>query len=365
MYMSSTEQTAGMPCEVRRPGAVVVRQAELDSDRDQIIEVLSRFLTPLSSAHRFDWLYKENPYGPARVWMALEEKTGTVIGAAAAFPRKMYVGGVEKLGWVLGDFCVSDRYRTLGPALQLQRACLTVTDTASVTLCYDFPSRAMTAVYKRLGIEPFGQIRRFAKPLRADRKIREWVPWPSLAGGASAAANWILALADRRWEEGHGWTLALHEGPCGQEFTDLARQARVQYAVCIQRSAEYLNWRYLAHPFLRFEILTLRRNSSLRGYAVFTQSRDAGSLVDLFGVQDEAAMSTLLVGLVTLLRQRRVATVSVRLLDSHPWVALLTRLGFRPRESSPLMVYPPGHAVQVSEALKGQPWFLMHGDRDS
>src|SRR5258707_14285040 len=103
---------------------ISIRPAALDADRKVLVETLARYLNPLSDERRFDWLYRENPHGQGRAWIACGPDNSTIVGMAAAFPRRIWIGGAENVGWVLGDFCVSDQNRSLGPALQLQRACL-------------------------------------------------------------------------------------------------------------------------------------------------------------------------------------------------------------------------------------------------
>jgi hypothetical protein len=98
---------------------------------------------------------------------------------------------------------------------------------------------------------------------------------------------------------------------------------------------------------------------------VFTQSGEDAILMDLFSVQDLQVISTLVESLTKLLRKRCVITFSALLLESHPWIALFQRLGFRAREKSPVVVYtPPGASPEVS-SLQGMDWFFMYGDRDS
>ncbi len=351
------------PSKVNSSMRITVRPAVLEAERDLLIQALFRYLTPLSDARRFDWLYRNNPHGSAQAWIATEAGNSNVVGVAAAFPRRVVVGGEEKLGYVLGDFCINASYRSLGPALQLQRACLADLASGHLAFWYDFPSESMMAVYGRLEIKPRGRMVRFAKPLRADRKIRELVKVQRVARALSKCANVALALRDGHAGDFSEWMLAMHEGACGEDFTALAERVGAGYGVCVQRSAEYLNWRFLAHPHRRHEILTARANGALLAYAIFTQDGEDATLVDLFGVEDPAMLTSLLVDVVAILRQRGVITLSAPLFASHPWVGLFQRLGFRPRESSPVvytLVHPTaGHDSTCSK------WFFMAGDRDS
>src|SRR5438067_1465189 len=98
---------------------IVVRRADLDQDREPIIETLLHHLTPRSTAARYEWLYRSGPHGEARAWVATDTESQRIIGVAAAFPRRVRSEMGESLAWVLGDFCIDKQYRSLGPALQL------------------------------------------------------------------------------------------------------------------------------------------------------------------------------------------------------------------------------------------------------
>ena len=344
--------------------ATVIRQANLEADRGSLLEALNQWLTPQSDRHRFEWLYLNGPHGQARVWVSTLGADGPIIGAAAAFPRKMCIGGIPKEGCVLGDFFIAPQFRTIGPALQLQRACLDGMDSPSLQFSYDFPAAAMLPIYKRLSIEPSGRMVRLAKPLRADRKLREFVKQPSVARSLSGPINRAMELRDLSRSLNSECTIAPNTGSCGDEFTALARAVSVKYGICTERSAEYLNWRYLNHFARRYEMLTARRDKSLVAYVVFTYDEENGEIADLFGEDEPAVLSDLIAGVVARLRQKSIFTLSTQMLDCHPWVKLFKRLGFRERESCPV-IHPGTSGSGGNNPMNGQPWFLMQGDRES
>ncbi len=340
---------------------IAVRPGHLDDDRLPAISLLARHLNPSYNAARFDWLYTRNPAGPGRLWIALDTTTRETIGTAAAFPRFFSIGGQNALCWVLGDFCVSDRYRTLGPAIKLQRVCLELASGAGTAFCYDFPSQAMMSVYERLRIAPLGRMRRLAKLLRVESKLAG-LPFP--ARGIAGVVDRILAFASRPASLS-GLALALHEGPCGDEFSRLAEAESQSYGVCLKRSAAYLNWRYRENPTARHQILTARLDGDLVGYAVFTDGAEDATLVDLFGTQDRRVLMALVHATAVSARNRGCATMSVSLLDSHPWVAMFRKLGFVPRESSPLVLSTSADSTLNSVVTAPAGLFLTYGDRDS
>lgn len=342
---------------------LTIRVADLAADRDLIIDTLRRYLTPLSDVKRFEWLYRGNPYGPATAWIAVDGGRGETVGVASAFPRQAVLDGQRQSCWVLGDFCIHAQYRALGPALQLNRACLAGVDQGVVAFCYDFPSDRMMAVYRRLGIHPFGRMVRYAKVLRWGPKLRSAIRIP----GVRTALGLLGSLADfrpaRRATPPQGITVSLETEHCDAAFDDLNRAIRERFRLYLERSADYLNWRYRANPLGRYEFLTARRGGELQGYAAFTQSGADAQLTDLLA-RDDGTTGLLLDELTSLLRSRDAVVLSAPALASHLLTRQLLRAGFRPRETSPVVLYlrsTPSH----SEALACGDWSLLHGDRDT
>lgn len=177
--------------------AIAIRPGTLEADRLSVIGLLARHLNPAYDAARFDWLYTKNPAGPGRFWIAFDAATGEAVGTAAAFPRLFSVGGREERGWVLGDFCVSDRHRSLGPALKLQRSCLNLVADTRTPFCYDFPSRTMMVVYERLRIAPRGQMRRLVKLLRIESKLAGIPGLAHVASGLGRVLDGVRTLRGR------------------------------------------------------------------------------------------------------------------------------------------------------------------------
>jgi hypothetical protein len=139
-------------------------------------------------------------------------------------------------------------------------------------------------------------------------------------------------------------------------------QGRV--GICIQRSAEYLNWRYVRNPVADHEIITARKNGRLLGYVVWTQKEDDALIVDLFAQAEIGIVRRLLAEVVALAQKRSVMTLSASVNESHPWLGVFSELGFHVRESAPVVVVPSKTFAQKLEPqLTG--WYLMQGDRDS
>ena len=345
--------------------STTVRPADLEAEADQIVKLLAAYVNPRYDRARFDWLYRRNPDGVAQAWLAFNAVTGELVGTAAAVPRWIHVDQEQVLARVLSDFCVADAYRALGPALQLQRACLGARAGEKISLCYDFPGPGMMAVYKRLRIEPFAQMRRLVYPLRIDAQA-EALPLPSLVReGIRVGGNALLDLRARARRKNRRFTFSLLPGRCGAEFSALAARHGVEHGVSVRRSAEYLNWRFLDNPFQRHEILTARERGELVAYAVLAPDAHYPAIVDLFGPLEPGAVTAVASAAVTLARGRHARALTVTVLESHPWVPALLAEGYRPRETHPVIFHAP--RVGASDVLRLEPTrcLLTQGDRDS
>jgi len=337
-----------------------IRPADLVSDRSLIVDCLRRYLTAEADAPRFDWLYRDNPHGAARAWIAMDEARGVTVGVASAFPRRAVVDGKNATGWVLGDFCVHDEYRTLGPALQLQRTCLEAVDHGSAAFCYDFPSRSMMAVYRRLRVSPVGHVVRFARVLRWSARLRQSIRVP-IAGHVLGS---IASVADFRPPRRRSSTGALavrpQTEPCGPEFDDLNAERRGSARIQLDRSAAHLNWRYRSRPGGRYAMLAARDAHGLRGFAV--TDREA-QILDLSARDEEAAEALLDESLAELWGAGAV-TASCSLSASHSLAPLLVRRRFRAREASPVILHP-GPELRHLAPLGERDLPLSPGDRES
>jgi hypothetical protein len=232
-----------------------------------------------------------------------------------------------------------------------------------VAFCFDFPSRSMEAVYRRLGIVPTHRLVRLVRPLRIGHRLeRRGGAW--LGGSLGKLLDVGLGLAARSGRSDRGITVTPHTGRCGPEFSALTQLAGAAYGVCVERSEQYVNWRYLDNPIQRHEVLTARIGTALVGWAAVTCDGETGTLVDLFAIPEPRVLAALLRGSIARLWAQGAARVSVEITGLHPWLPQLRKCGFRPRDYSDVAVYAPPGSELGFDTLRHTAWFLTHGDRD-
>ncbi len=53
------------------------------------------------------------------------------------------------------------------------------------------------------------------------------------------------------------------------DFDNFWRDIREKYKITVERTKDYLNWRYAGHPYFKYSILTARNNKKLVGYLIY------------------------------------------------------------------------------------------------
>jgi hypothetical protein len=340
--------------------AVLIRDADLERDRQELITFLYDNLTRRSDDVRYRWLYLENPFGHARAWIAKEGSTGQTIGLAAAFPRMVWVDGQPMQAWTLGDLCVAPGSRSLGPALCLQRACLQSLANGRDLIWFDFPSQSMMAVYRRLGVTSYRNHVRYVKVLRIEKKIETYMPI-AIARSIGRLGNCALRLRGMDCNPPAGVEISLHDGSFGEQFTTLDSETVVPKMIRGLRTSRYLNWRYVWNPFDRYRTVVAARGSRLIGYALVETNVPAWTVTDLHAVDEASTIPALLAYVEALGRSLDAESISIPVLEGAALVTHLRRAGFYRREALPVIA-TAGDSAELQNAAA---WFLMHGDRES
>ena len=325
---------------ISRLMGVRVRLADPVVDRSELVAGLHDHLNPLTDRRRYDWLYLENPDGPARIWVLDDEQTGRIVGSSALLPRKMFARGREILGCVVADTWVHPDHRVLGPALKLQRACIADIRSGTFALGYDYPRQAMPAVYQRLRLTPVDSLVAYLQLLRFNSFLSQRIGFEPAASIAAAMLNPLLRLLNRPRGAADLET-GLEAGPCGDEYTAFHASVAAD-TICVARTAAYLNWRYHGHFHLDHEFFVARRNGAIAGYAVVAPVPPRADIIDIVCERDDAVLITLVSRLLALLTGRGFETVSCSTLQTGPTAACFERLKFRRQSQTPLIVVDSG-----------------------
>jgi hypothetical protein len=342
--------------------AIIVRPVNLDTEREELLAVLEQNLADLSHLRRFKWLYHDNPEGPAWSWFVCDRTSGRVHGVASVFPRVLWLGPRVSLCGQVGDFAIEAGYRSLGPAVMLQRATFEPVDRGTLALCYDCPphGRGMST-FRRLGLAASATLVRHARLLRTDRQLT--FRFGPMGRALAPLGNALIRTGDGRRGRSTGVEIARLEGRFDDEFSALDRRVGSSDAIRGRRSADDLNWRYRDDPLREYVTLTARRRGELIGFAVLAVEPREVIAVDVFGEPTEDVILSLLEGAADEAREAEAESLYLYVSDGSDAIAHLRRAGFRRREQGPQVVAYAGVAAEAGGPLDhARPWNLMQAD---
>ncbi len=342
---------------------LVLRSVDVAVERQALVAVLQRNLTDLDHARRFEWLYLQNPAGRAWSWFLREEGRDEPVGVASLFPRWVWLRDEVRLCGQVGDFAVDTGYRSLGPAVALQRATFGPVEARALTFCYDCPPHDKgMATFRRLGLSANCRMIRYARLLKVDRIVRRRVRPAAAASALSWVGNSLLRLADRHARRRSAVDVALLNGRFDEEFSALDAEIGGQRAIRGRRRAEELNWRYRDDPLHHYLVLTARSAGALAAFAcVLVRGADA-FLVDLFGRLTPEIVTELVDGAVGLLRRRNVETFHALASDQGGFAQLLRAAGFHNRSPAASVVAYAPEGSDASATITTATWNFTHGD---
>lgn len=312
---------------------------------------------------KFSWLYCNNPVGLARVW-AIVSGNGTIAGAAAVFPRRFRIDGTPHLAGLAGDFLIHPAHRVLGPAMKLQRTVCAAATNGWVEFLYGFPNVSAEAMFRRIGFQPLTPRARWVIPVRTNdsfarlRRSRYWAPLVApIANQGLRIARWYL---DRTPGISYRVSTSID-----QRFEDIWGAIRDRSRIALDRTVEYLRWRYADAPVTPYTTVeALGRDGQLLGYAV-TRIVDVGAEVcELVGADQETRR-----GLAGELWRMAHAGGAQRLEcfvgTGTGSAAMLANTGFVERaDAHRVLLYLPPNVAAKDVLLDPANWWLVQSDAD-
>jgi hypothetical protein len=338
--------------------ALRIRPVNFESDRQEMLDLLQRNLTDLAHAARFDWFYRRNPAGRSYSWFAVDDATGCAVGVASLISRAIWLGSTIKICGQVGDFAIDKAFRSLGPAVQLQRTTFEPVDAGQFVFCYDCPPHdAGMSTFRRLSMRENCRMRRYTRLLRTERFMEKRLGGGAISHAASVAANAALRMTSGSSRVA-GIEIAEYSARFGEEFAALDRRENAQNEIRGRRSAEDLNWMYRDNPLQKYEVLAARRSGALLAYIVYAVRGDDAHVMEIGGAVGPEIGAALLAAVCETVHYAHpnVQAVSALLSAANEWIKGFERAGFRPREEAERV---------VAYASKSTPWnaWLAHNPR--
>ena len=331
-----------------------------------MIDVLERNLTEIPHAKRFDWFYGRNPAGHPFSWMIVEDTTQRPVGIASLISRGIWLGGEVKICGQVADFGIDRAYRSLGPAVQLQRATFSPVDRGDLAFCYDCPPHESgMSTFRRLGMPANCRVRRYVRILKADERIERRLGRGLHSAAAAKVANAMLRISGARGVVQHGTSIDRWPDRFGDEFTKLDQRGATRAAIRARRTAADLNWLYRENPLQDYEVFTARRDAELIAYAVYFSRGNDAFIMEIGGEPAAPVVAALLAAVSRSVHEEHPAVQSMTALlsEAHPFIQGFRQAGFLAREEAERVVAYAPSGSDVQKFLGGNPrWLFQFAD---
>jgi hypothetical protein len=286
------------------------------------------FRTPVDSK-TWEWYVYGNPFGPSRVYVALEPDEETIVGAVGFAPIPLRIAGATVMGDYAHSLAIKPAYRDTMSYMALLRHALQVQAGGPTVLAIGPPNRTAYPIHKGLmQWRDFGYLDclRKVSPQCERHNCRE-----------------LDVFTD--------------------QFDRFYARVSKNLAFCVKKTAEWVNWRFCRRPGSPYTVYVTGSEDELTGYVVLKHWREPDGyrkahILDLHAV-DQAVLSQLLAA------AECYATgcdeLNLWAVQGYPYRCYLESMGFAAGFRQPLLVRTYHGAAPAYPVGDGS---LMYGDGD-
>lgn len=219
---------------------------------------------------QYEWMYRQNPYGRARLWGMEEVATGKLIKTGGGFPWPVWKGSEVLRGGLSGDAGTSPEWQRKG--LSRIRRAVTSSHAFRDGVCQiAWPNEGSQAVMRDAGKggDILGMVTGGVIPLNAGPMLRSRMPqWLADIAGQSLQLPFRLL---QRASLPATTPDTLRAEPLDRfdaRFDTVTLNTMHFDGFWCPHNHVLLNWRYLQHPVERYQALAVYRADTPVAYAV-------------------------------------------------------------------------------------------------
>jgi len=334
---------------------------------------------------RWEWQFENNPFRNSDelpVWVAVDEE-GSVVGQICAMIEPLLLGDeIHRLSWAV-DLVVLPEHRRRGIGFELCDALHRDNDFV-MALPMSQAFRRFTTKRGSEAVDPVVALRRVARlnapyvlaALRSRLEYRRsgktllWVlRHLRLHLLVAVMVNAGVRMRDRRLtSQGETDVVIRQVARFDHAVDELWSALSSRFRAAVQRTSDYLNWKYVLQPYMDYELFTAARAGRVCGYVILRRARppesDSGVIADLLAPpEDTVVIRSLLAFAVEHFKQLN-ATFVVAATSVREYEDVMSALGFRPTGIlTPLLFGGGDTSVGTTGRVSGG-WLLGRGDHD-
>lgn len=327
------------------------------------VERLYRLVYPGKSTRKFEWLYANNPAGPADVYIVRDPDGRRVIASYVVMPMKIWLRGrTVKIGQAI-DGMVHPEYRRRRIFNSIQER-LHDRLKAEYEFLIGFPNRMALTPLLKAGARDFGSLATYSFPLTSQffaKRPREGDLLHAVLSFLFRPAIALYRFVYLRTVATAGCRLEAAKQPeLNEEFS--FDYIKTVHPVMTVRDHEFIRWRFFSVPTDQYIFLRFWDGEHSRGYIVIRFEHKAVAIVDFCidsSVDDQLRALRLLIDYC---RHRGVKSMHFQLSEACYCTEALRKAGFIRRKNNYSIILIP--YTEESETLSYSDFFLTFADTD-
>lgn len=316
------------------------------------------------------WMYKENPAGPG--WIQIAEHDGRIIGQSAIIPATMKVGAEVIAVFQSIDTMTHPGYRRQGIYETLAKTVYAEAAKDNVRVGYRFPNKFSHPIaIKKLDWYDVAAMQTVSKPLHWGNALKMRISNRFLLVLGAAVGNLAGNIFYRSKKTPAVEGLSIAEVPSFDErINDFWAKVANQYPIMIVRNKDYLNWRFVAVPDIRYAIFIAENRGEICGYLVLRclqrQQTKVGIIFDIMA-QSEKIAQCLIAKAVELCEREKVDLVYSSKMVGKSLAKAFRNNGFMSppfMPGTPFCIYSNSSTISSELLRNPKNWFVQIGDSD-
>ena len=334
---------------------------------DTLQSIWSESLPLLDAKKRIGWAYEENICGQAQIWLLKYKTTGEYFGCSALLPRYFFVNRKKMLGAHIADTAVKKRYRVLGPAIKLHKEI--IKSSQDFGLIMAFPNEVVQAVIKMVGFKKMKNLIKNIKIIKSITIIEKKIKNPlifKLLLPLVPIVDFGLRLLDFPIVSGKKLT-GCHIENFDKRFDDIWEKFSRKFDFIIDRSSNYLNWRYRKNYRKDYNIYVVyeRGSQNLLGYVIYYIKNNWLYVDDFLWLEESLKLENLLSLFISTMRKKDVKLICFEFIDNCLIQKSFKRMRFiRMKSTAPILYFSSDESLNQIFPQLIQKSFITSGDCD-
>lgn len=274
---------------------------------------------------KWRWKYLDNPLNENLI--AVYEEDGKIVSEEAIVPLKFYYKGkILKVGHSVDSMTLKE-YRGKGIFKKLALLTLKEGQVLGYSFFYGFPNPNSKPIYlNKLNWKLIGNIRRWIFPLNLNF--------------LSTKIKVKLSLLNPIFKIGKNLIKTKRDFKRVYDFKNSDKYLQIlknHYDMFILRDEEFLNWRYLKHPYYNYDIFSDSDNLFVLRLKSIDIKRGS---IEEFIFKDEKSFLDMINFAIRYFIDNDIDLVDIWIKEKDPLEKILFKKGFIPYNKKPIIVYP-------------------------